>query len=212
MNYIIICLIFLAGMTTTALADTLNVSLRNKTFNPVEATVKDGDTITICNNDTVFHQLFSYSKHNRFEARVLRRGDCTTLVARNPTSQRIKFDIFDDIHANEKLWLTVLPNGSGESDNLVGTKWRIAQSGGHTGTLEFQHQSGNKVVGAAYWDSHSRGYVSGTVDGNAIQFTIKYNDGLIGTYEATIGNGRMYNGTARSNKGGGVVSWSASRQ
>lgn len=209
MRSLLFCIVFVAAMAASVSADTLDVVLRGKTFSPAAAAVKDGDTIRICNADTVYHQPFSYSKHNKFGpgGRVLQREECMTVIARNPTGQSIPFHIFDEIHANEKLLLTVQPGEGGRA----GGAWRITQSGGYLGTLNI-HQSGEQLSGTADWDNHSRGSISGRVQGTAVWFTIDYGNGLIGTYEALLGDGRMYNGTARSNKGGGSVSWSASRQ
>ena len=101
--------------------DTISIQLRDKNFVPAEATVKAGDSITICNRDSIFHSPFSYSRYNKFgfsKGIRLAPGACTTRVARNPTKQEILVKIFDEIHAREQLTLTVLPtpNAEGSED------------------------------------------------------------------------------------------------
>lgn len=206
----ILGVLVLAVMATSVSAyDTIEITLSGKAFHPNAATVKDGDLIRICNADTVFHKPFSYSKHNKFGpgGRVLKREECMELTARNPTRQNIPFHIFDEFHSHEKLLLAVLP---GEGGSLGGS-WRITQSGGHAGMLNFNH-SGDRLSGSALWDSHASGTINGSITGNAVRFTIDYGNGLVGTYEGVLGEGRIYNGTARSNKGGGSVTWEATRQ
>ena len=110
--------LILAVMATSVSAfDTLEITLSGKTFRPSQGIVKDGDTIRICNADIVFHKPFSYSKHNKFGpgGKVLKREECMELAARNPTRQNIPFHIFDELHAHEKLLLTVLPGGETET-------------------------------------------------------------------------------------------------
>ncbi|HEX6188075.1 MAG TPA: hypothetical protein VFZ40_08335 [Pyrinomonadaceae bacterium] len=102
----------------------ISIELRNKSFVPAEARVKAGDSITICNRDSIFHSPFSYSRYNKFgfpKGIRLAPGACTTRVARNPTKQEIPFKIFDEIHAQEQLALTVLPtpNEEGSEDEDI---------------------------------------------------------------------------------------------
>src|SRR5687768_12801001 len=62
----------------------ISIQLRDKTFVPAEATVKAGDSITICNSDPIFHSPFSYSRYNKFgfpKGIRLAPGACTTRVA-----------------------------------------------------------------------------------------------------------------------------------
>lgn len=98
----------------------------------------------------------------------------------------------------------------------ISGSWRIEQNGGgkiYTGTLILK-QEGIKLTGTAEWDIHQKGRVSGQLyENNQVSFTIYYADGLEGYYKATLGkNGvDMVGGTAKSNKGGPMVSWSAKR-
>jgi hypothetical protein len=98
----------------------------------------------------------------------------------------------------------------------ISGSWRIEQFGGgrtYLGTLILK-QEGIKITGTAQWDNHTNGRVSGQLyENNSVSFTIYYSDGLEGYYKATLGkNGvDMVGGTARANKGGATVSWSAKR-
>lgn len=95
------------------------INIQGKRFIPEQLTVKDGETFTICNRDPFFHSPFSYSKHNMFgdpKGIRLSPGGCTTITAKNPTAENIPFAIFDELHANEKLSITVLP---GKKDPVV---------------------------------------------------------------------------------------------
>jgi hypothetical protein len=210
--------LFLCALAALAAAPVIgqhSVSLQEKTFSPTELTVKDGETISICNRDPFIHLPFSYSKYNKFgspKGVKLKPGDCLTHTARNPTSAAIELKIFDELHAGEKLTVKVLPAG----DRGVSGAWRITQTGNgstYTGTLRFT-QSGSQLGGSAEWDNHNRGSISGSFDGSKIIFTVTYGEGLVGFYEATVdlAGGRMTNGSARSNKGGAAVSWIAALQ
>jgi hypothetical protein len=192
-----------------------SVTLQEKIFAPLELTVKDGETITICNRDPIIHLPFSYSKYNKFgspKGVKLKPGDCMTHTVRNPTSSAIEIKIFDELHAGEKLTVTVLSAGD---RGLTGT-WRITQTGNgstYTGNLRIE-QSGNRISGSAEWDNHNRGSISGSFDGTRVVFTVTYGEGLVGFYEASVdvAGGRMTNGSARSNRGGAAVSWTAALQ
>jgi plastocyanin len=210
MRTLIIAMFLTIGSAAPVMAGTLNITLQNKTFTPSEATVKAGDTIQICNRDPFYHSPFSYSRYNQFGSPKgvrISPGQCMTHVARNPTSESVYLKIFDELHAREKLTITVMPAGK---HGLTGA-WRITQTGNgstYTGTLSIT-QNGGEISGSAEWDNHSHGTISGHVAGDRITFTISYGGGLIGMYEATVESGRMNYGSARSNKGGGAASWYA---
>lgn len=205
-----------AALSLLPAGDTINISLVEKTFVPGEATVKHGDAIRICNNDKFFHQPFSYSKHNQFGSPKgvrIKPGECMTHIAQNPTKQDLDVKIFDELHSNEKLTLTVLP--ADDAGGLTGS-WSVVQTAGngakYTGTLSIT-QNGYVISGRANWSNHSQGSISGTVEGRTIKFTIQYEGGLVGSYQAVLADdgNQMINGSASSNKGGGSVSWYAGR-
>ncbi len=210
-----ILVLLISGAVPALAGDSVSVILKGKEFSPSVATVKDGDSITICNQDPIVHLPFSYSRYNKFgnpKGIRLTPGTCTTQVAHNPTAKSIVWHIRDELHSGEALNITILSSGNRGASG----SWRITQTGNgasYGGSLRIS-ESGGKISGSAEWDNHSRGAITGYLEGDKIWFTISYGDGLIGTYEATldIANGRMSNGSARSNKGGAAVSWYASLQ
>jgi hypothetical protein len=88
---------------------TLAVTLYGKFFNPPNATVAAGATITMCNHDPFQHRPFSLSRYNKFSGRALFPGQCRTVQAENPTPSKLEFRIYDEIHSQELLTLVVLP-------------------------------------------------------------------------------------------------------
>jgi hypothetical protein len=109
-------------------------------------------------------------------------------------------------------------SGASASDSaaVISGAWHIEQKGGgrtYTGTLNLT-QDGFGFKGTAVWDNHQNGSIKGALlDVRGVAFTIYYSDSLEGHYEATLSeNGTdMIDGTARDNKGGPTVSWSARR-
>ncbi|MGD9587271.1 MAG: hypothetical protein AB7Q37_08645 [Pyrinomonadaceae bacterium] len=215
MRIIFVGLTILIGTFTAA---ALDVTLKDRTFFPHQAFVQEGETINICNNDTVFHRVFSMSRHNRFggeDGIQIKPGECTSYIAQNPTAGCIPLAVFDTIHSLEKMALTVLRKGGGPAECVKGT-WEIVQGGGQTryvGTL-ILNGSGNSISGRAEWANHQQGTISGSVNGFKIRFSIEYGDGLVGTYTAELSDKitEMRGGTAASNKGGPGVAWQATRK
>jgi hypothetical protein len=216
MRSIIISTMFIAATAATAAG--LDVTLKDKRFAPHQAFVQDGETLNICNNDTLFHKVFSMSKHNVFGGKdgvQIRPGECTSHVVQNPTNGCIPLAVFDTMHSFERLALTVLRKGGGAAECLKGS-WEIVQTGGQTryvGTLTIDG-SGNTISGGALWANHSQGTIRGTLTGFSVRFSIDYGDGLVGTYSASLSDkvDQMINGSASSNKGGPAVAWQASRK
>jgi hypothetical protein len=100
----------------------------------------------------------------------------------------------------------------------VSGSWRIVQTDArgakYIGVLKL-NMAGDELSGRADWQNHVGGNITGEVREGTIQFNIHYEGegGLVGTYEAELSSGgdQMVNGKARSNKGGAVVTWQASR-
>jgi len=144
----------LAGSTLAQ--DTFNVTLQDKTFIPSELTIKGGDSVTICNRDTFYHNPFSYSRYNQFgnpKGIRLAPDQCTTQVASNPTDDAIQWHIFDELHANEKLIITVSSSDGRKvsqractQPNVVG-KYTMQLDGYSGGLLSIDSQSGNHIKG-----------------------------------------------------------------
>ncbi len=95
--------------------------------------------------------------------------------------------------------------------------WKVTQftANGtrYTGTFRIT-QNGSQLSGRAEWDNHNNGDISGSVSNGSVRITITYPGGLIGTYRAELSSGgtTMVSGTASSNRGGGSVNWTATKQ
>lgn len=70
-------------------------------------TVTSGDTIRICNHDNFQHRPFTYSMYNKFET-IIRPGECYDLIANNPTDSARTLKLYDQIHSQERIAITVL--------------------------------------------------------------------------------------------------------
>lgn len=108
----------------------IEITFKNKRISSSATTVSDGDTLRLCNLDGFFHKPFSISKPNTFSV-TIKQGECKAITARNPTGKATRLAIFDDLHAYEKLVITVLPTEGdttepmGSSDDS-GEIWRKA--------------------------------------------------------------------------------------
>jgi hypothetical protein len=96
--------------------------------------VTSGGLINICNEGTVFAKVFSYSPSARYTTlakvkgrtaghafewrlpgkgkRSLKPGQCDSFTVRNPTSAPLSVTLFDEIHAQAKLALRIVPAGN----------------------------------------------------------------------------------------------------
>ena len=103
----------------------LTVKEIGQAYRPVRATVANGATVTICNSGNSEGIPFSLSRFNDFNdaaargvehgvpkgVRILRRGRCMKLVARNPTAEAIPFAIRDALHSRARTVIVVEPSG-----------------------------------------------------------------------------------------------------
>lgn len=80
-------------------------------------TTRNGALLTLCNRDEYPHQPFSLTKHNRFGAAsgrlVIAPGKCMKRRLVNPTKQPLVVGIYDAIHSQERLLITVMPAARG---------------------------------------------------------------------------------------------------
>lgn len=146
-------------------ADIIEVRISNVVFVPDKLTVRDGDTIRICNADGIWHKLFSYSEYNRFESSIeskglkLLSGDCVNRIIHNPTAQPIRVLINNLIHSRGRLVLTVLPANNDSSDypNLSGnweskerpnSDWKPTSIEQKGKTLVFHNEHGTSSKGS----------------------------------------------------------------
>ncbi len=98
---------------------------------------------------------------------------------------------------------------------LTGT-WQIEQrgsGGSYEGKLYLKDETWPTFTGSVVWNNHQQGRVKGETDRGNVTFTIYYSDSLEGYYKGRLSNDYddMVDGTARANKGGPTVSWTAKR-
>ena len=206
-----------SSATFTPPRDVVEISLRGKTYLPHEVSAKAGDTIRICNNDTIFHRPFSMSKFNQFgnpKGIQLKPGECTTQVVQNPTKIDLCVTLSDDIHAQERGMVRVSPTGGAMS--LSGS-WKMVQEtpeGAKYAGNMLLVQDGPTLSGTVEWELKARARFSGHIDKcNQINFSLEYSGGMVAAYQGKLGeNGlEMSDGSARSNTGSPILIWFASR-
>lgn len=81
----ILVTLFLLCFGLTALADTITVGQKNKSFvvgdkTPQEISVKKGDTVRFVNNDAFFHNVFSLSDTKLFDLGSFPQGEHRDVV------------------------------------------------------------------------------------------------------------------------------------
>jgi len=115
------------GLTIAVVsASPLAITMSRNVFVPSSASVRDGDTIKICNSDSRFHAPLSLNKGNQFgnvKQINLGPGACTSQTMHNATGKPITIKIFDQLHYPPGvLTLTIAPRaGTVAADNWNGT-------------------------------------------------------------------------------------------
>jgi len=95
--------------------------------------VRDGGKVTICNTDPFYASVFGYSQYDRLNvgpgkgrphpgddglsmserahkyAHRLKSGACETFRVHNPGTKDVQFKVFDEIHSQFKIIITVAP-------------------------------------------------------------------------------------------------------
>ncbi|MFN2531118.1 MAG: hypothetical protein ABR555_07460 [Pyrinomonadaceae bacterium] len=142
-----------------------------------ELAVRAGDTIKLCNEDSIVYRPFSYSVDNKFGAaagpRILRQGECMTYVVKNPTNKPVKFKLFDEIHATQKLYVVVLPANApdeGEEDTLSEPPVECGAFAGRwstNGGMVTIKISGDSANGT--YDYQGPSTLNGTISGNTLK-------------------------------------------
>ena len=94
----------------------------------------------------------------------------------------------------------------------IAGEWLIDQSNGYNGSMTLQQDNSGRITGNAIWNGYLKGTIDGNVSGNYIEFNIKYPNGDVGVYKATLTqNGtKMINGTVKGNNGV-TATWDASK-
>jgi hypothetical protein len=67
------------------------VVLRDARAWPSSREWNDGDTLRVCNRDSVQHRLLSFSAYNTFRSGTIERGQCWELALRNPAGRPVRF-------------------------------------------------------------------------------------------------------------------------
>ena len=114
-------------------AASLSLSLRDKKFHVADknlpscsarsgesgltCTARNSAVLTLCNRDESNHMPYSLIKPNRFGGPagrlVIAPGKCMRQRLVNPTKQPLIVKIYDEIHSQERLLITVLPAARG---------------------------------------------------------------------------------------------------
>jgi hypothetical protein len=93
-------------------------------------------------------------------------------------------------------------------------KWAVQQKNAsgttYRGTWQLT-QSANRLSGTAEWENHARGEIQGTLQGNGLDLTISYPDGMKGTYQGSLAPGcsQVVSGTTTANRGSDSGTWRA---
>lgn len=95
-------------------------------------------------------------------------------------------------------------------------KWTIQQINSNGATYRgtwIVFQKGAEISGTAEWQNHTNGSIKGIIEGNRLELTILYADGLKGFYKASIADGcsQLVNGTSTANRGNDTATWVANR-
>jgi len=90
--------------------------------------------------------------------------------------------------------------------------WNITQSNGYKGKLNLKQGLAGRLTGTATWGGHLSGTVEGIINGNTVEFTVSYSNGISGLYKGTLSQDgtKIVNGTSISstNESAG---WDASK-
>ena len=83
------------------------VHQRNATFSPAFLVIAAGQTVEMPNDDVIFHNVFSYSKPNRFDLGLYRKGTSRSVTLRYPGAVRIYCSIHESM--NGIIFVAPLP-------------------------------------------------------------------------------------------------------
>jgi hypothetical protein len=195
-----------SGHTTFAQAQTQpsEVDFRNHQYAPQALTLRNGDTIRICNRDSIYHSPFSLSAYNKFNGAQLPREQCESVTVHNPTNRTISAQLFCDIHPNEKLVLTIF--GSTQAQETVSlpqkmtvchkieciwpTYLTLVKREGDSAT--YKGTTFSKLDASATLDVEKDGkfvFVISATNGYAGTYTgYRQGDEIVGTYDPRTGN------------------------
>jgi plastocyanin len=99
--------VFVTGVRTAAPARrTWTMDQRRRTFIPHVMVIQLGDTVLFPNNDTVFHNVFSFREGKRFDLGLYPVGTTERQVFDTPGLARL----FCNIHSNMSAYIWVVEN------------------------------------------------------------------------------------------------------
>jgi plastocyanin len=75
------------------------ISQKNAQFSPPFLVVARGQRVEMPNDDTIFHNVFSYSKQNELDLGLYRQGESRTITLRHPGAVRIYCSIHESMNA-----------------------------------------------------------------------------------------------------------------
>ncbi len=75
------------------------ISQRNAQFSPSFLVVARGQRVEMPNDDTIFHNVFSYSKQNELDLGLYPQGESRTITLRHPGAVRIYCSIHESMNA-----------------------------------------------------------------------------------------------------------------
>ncbi len=67
-------------LAVSASAEEHAISQKGKVFTPVELSIKKDDTVTFVNDDTVAHNVFSQSPGSKFNLKLQKPGESTSVT------------------------------------------------------------------------------------------------------------------------------------
>ena len=94
-------IVWLAATAPAAPPDTVVIDQRNLAFVPQVLVVRVGTTVEFPNNDTVFHNVFSFRDGKRFDLGMYPKGSVKRLVFDKPGLARL----FCNIHPNMAAYI-----------------------------------------------------------------------------------------------------------
>ncbi len=109
---------------------TPRIHQKNATFSPSFLVIAAGQTVVMPNDDVIFHNVFSYSKPNRFDLGLFPKGSSRSVALRYPGAVRIYCSIHESMNAiifvAPSPWFDVVrPTGNFSMTGVPAGRYRI---------------------------------------------------------------------------------------
>jgi plastocyanin len=98
-------------------AQVARISQKNAQFSPPFLVVARGQRVEMPNDDTIFHNVFSYSKQNELDLGLYKQGESRTISLRHPGAVRI----YCSIHESMSAVIFVAPSPYHDQVSAAGT-------------------------------------------------------------------------------------------